>query len=570
MKLLHFVSLTFVVGTLAQAVDKSINIHLRPIFSNTTDEVTFINTTLRISPGPSFDFTTPLLEFTLTNHHSSSQRYDDDGLTASDDSGVLPIDNYVNFPQGYPIRYWTIGREPVGDIQVHFVAEPRGLVQGLAGRSDFRKDQGGAVGAGSTFIPALITSDRWNVSITWTVPEDAPEGTHYTSSLGDAPTSFDVGVPSTVVGITYFAVGPLQRWPAWGNTIVPRSANNATRQFGMYWFGDMPWDSASLAQETQILFEGTANYFNDLTSDFRVFYRRDPEAYGGVGGYKSFFIEYTLDSVNENPQDRLEDLVSHEIVHNFANMEPWDDYNKWYVEGVAEYLGAVGPYVGKTLPRDRFIQWLNDNAQDYYTASPLSRTWPSMIENYWTQGTAVVKAPYTRGFMYLAYVQGIIAKHTKHKKSIDSIILELYRLDKAGKPTDTDTFIKLLGKIVGAKAAQESFQAFSNGTTLIPYADGFKNYGLKLVRKDIARFSLGMSENSFGMNQVTQISVDSRAYEAGLREGDVIKSSWGTWSASDTFESKMSVLVERDGGEETIEYWPRARTTVPAYKWVKV
>lgn len=50
----------------------------------------------------------------------------------------------------------------------------------------------------------------------------------------------------------------------------------------------------------------------------------------------------------------------------------------------------------------------------------------------------------------------------------------------------------------------------------------------------------------------------------------VIKSSWGTWSASDKFESKMSVIVEKDGEEKTIEYWPRARNTVPAYEWVEV
>ena len=109
----------------------------------------------------------------------------------------------------------------------------------------------------------------------------------------------------------------------------------------------------------------------------------------------------------------------------------------------------------------------------------------------------------------------------------------------------------------------------SNGTTLIPSPNSFSAHGLKMVRKDLERFSLGMSESSFGLGQVTNLTASSHAANAGLQEGDIIVNSWGVWGSTDTFDSKMRVVISVDGEEKAIEYWPRATEKVQAWEWIE-
>ncbi|KAI9897908.1 hypothetical protein N3K66_007764 [Trichothecium roseum] len=547
----------------------SIEINLRPVFAG--PDLAFLNTTLRISDPSITAANQTLLQFQLGQHLSPAQRYDDDGLVAADDDGDLPI-SYVDDPSA-DRRQWTLGRTPVGDVTVRFAAQPRGEVSGIAGRSDLRSDQGGAVGQGYSFLPYPPGTQEWNTTVSWTLGDDAPDGTRFASSLGDSETgssssssSSATGRPDQLIHTTYFAAGQLQRWPAW----TEEAGDPATSDFAMYWIGDLPWDAPALASSTETLYRGTARYFSDAESDFRVFLRRDPSAFGGAGGYKSFLMEYAVGSEEESPAAATENLISHEIVHGFALTNPSSEFDKWYTEGVAEYLAAVGPFAGGTLDRATFVRWLNDNAQDYYTASPLGRTWESLVTDYWTQGTSVVKAPYTRGFMYLAQVQGLIADATDNGKSLDDIITELERRYRAGQEVTTEQFLSLLGDIVGADVARDSFDAMANGTTIFPSPTGFGVHGLKMVRRDLEAFSLGMGEGSLGLGKVTNLTEGSRAAEAGLREGDVIVSNWGVWGSTDTLNSTMRVVVERDGGDEVIEYWPRSRDTVEAWEWVDV
>ena len=360
----------------------SIAINIHPLFNGSI--VTYLNTTLHITDSTIISNET-FLQFQYGAHLTPTQRYDGNSLSATDASGSLPI-SYTDSPDG--LRQWVCERAPVGKIVVQFMAEPRGDVAGVAGRNDLRANQGGVIGQGYSFLPYPPGQNQWNTTVSWTIREDVPDGTRFASSLGDSDDQSAVGRPNQLIHSLYFAVGRLQRWPAWDigeNSKGPTSNNE--RQFSMYWIGELPWNSTALASTTQKLYEGTANYFNDHESDFRVFYRHDYTAFGGAGGYKSFLMEYAEGSEEENPELAIENLISHEIVHGFAITSPYTDLDKWYVEGVAECLSTIGPFIGGSLGRETFVRWLNDNAQDYYTASPLGRTWESLITNYWTQGT---------------------------------------------------------------------------------------------------------------------------------------------------------------------------------------
>lgn len=563
LQLLFLTALSSAASVLAQELPQ-LGISIAPIYDD--DAVKYLNITLHMQ-DTGYKANNTMLSFGLYGYLTPEQQYDGDALTATDDQGVLPI-CYTDSDSGE--RHWRSSRDPVGEIVVNFVAEPRDKVSGVAGRNDLRLDQGGAIGQGAFFIPRPESDGRWAMTLNWDIPQSAPEGTRFASSWGDVQGSSATGYPDQALDGAYFAVGKLQRLPAWDDSDNKplRHRSNTTQEFGMYWIGELPWDTTRLASMAEDLYRGIAKYFGDDESDFRVFYRHDFEAFGGSGGYKSFILEYTEGSEEEHSDKSIHRLLSHETIHIFALTNPSRDYDKWFVEGGAEYLMAVAPYTAGTINKTIFTEWLNNHAQDYYTSSPLSITWDKVVANYWGQGSMVVKLPYARGCLYLAHVQGLIAKATNNEHNIDEIIVEMYRMYIDGKKVQTLEFLSLLGDIIGEDEAQASFDAFSNGKTLYPDPDAFAYAGLKMVKEELEEYDLGFREGSLGEGEITELDPDSRAAKAGVRNGDKVVSSWGVFASSDTFDGKMRVVVDRNGTEQAIEWWPRGYNKVESWKWI--
>ncbi|KAH8886178.1 hypothetical protein GQ53DRAFT_597311, partial [Thozetella sp. PMI_491] len=250
------------------------------------------------------------------------------------------------------------------------------------------------------------------------------DGTRFTSSMNgeEIQGASITGVPAKTLAKTVFAAGPnLQRWPSWDTEIKVSSGH----EFAVYWMGELPWDSTEISSLVKDVYNGTANYFNDYDSPFR----------------------------QSNPVDALICLLSHEIIHNYALLWPDNSNgNNWYTEGIAEYLGINSPFLSGAINRTHWIRWMNDEAQDYYTGSPVGRTWDVVVANYWNLGTANVKTAYTRGFIYLAYVQGLIHDATSGTRSIDDVILPMYNLYKDGQTVGREEFLQLLGNIITREA----------------------------------------------------------------------------------------------------------------------
>ena len=54
--------------------------------------------------------------------------------------------------------------------------------------------------------------------------------------------------------------------------------------------------------------------------------------YGGTGGYQSFLVEYSPGTEEEQSEEALTNLLSHESIHSFALMYPGDRFDMWYRE----------------------------------------------------------------------------------------------------------------------------------------------------------------------------------------------------------------------------------------------
>ncbi|KAH8198661.1 hypothetical protein TruAng_007159 [Truncatella angustata] len=450
-----------------------------------------------------------------------------------DNSGHIPL-SYRDTTEADSTRTWQPEREPVSPIVIQFKAAPcvTDANTPTGPRLDLREDQGGAFGIGD-------------------------------SSLGDGLYTSHIGAPRDLVANSFFAVGPLTRYP-------PEGTKSGPQEFAMYWIGSPPYDMEHIAPLTDKIFRAIARFFGDSSEPFRVFIRRVWNGHGGTGGHRSFLLEYSSNTFEEQNEDALIDLLAHKTVHSeYPLLWPENINNMWYDEGVANYYATIESYEQGAVGRNDLIKALNNQAQAHYTANVIIHEWKYILNHYW-DGYDMTKGGYGRGFIYLCQVQGLIRQATKGKKGVDDIVLALYQRQLQPEEFDGGDFRELLSDIIGEEDTNAIREVMEGGKVIVPVADCFAKYGLKLVRHDVEKFKPGFDPNSLRKKKITDLVKGSRAEKAGLHEGDEVVHSWMLWVADDALENMMQVTVLRDGQEQLIKYWPRSHEKVQNWFWVEI
>ncbi|MCK5749927.1 MAG: hypothetical protein KAH44_27165, partial [Oricola sp.] len=178
-----------------------------------------------------------LVRLPLTLVGIPSARYDGDALTASDAKGDLPLtqEEEPPTPQGV-YRRWVVTRATEGDVTVTYKAPPREVTAATNNGPlfDLRAEAGGFAGAGVGFIATPVKEGPYSVSLKWDM-SDAPEGSFGAWSLGEG--DVERVAPASALSFSYYAAGPLKRYP-------PRGEDS---KFGLYWLAEPPFDPAALA-----------------------------------------------------------------------------------------------------------------------------------------------------------------------------------------------------------------------------------------------------------------------------------------------------------------------------------
>lgn len=536
---------------------------LAPVFDSTEENaVIAIDITVRLTEfKPKAGH--PLLTLPLKRGPTPTQRYDGDALKATDDSGPVTL-SYTDTDSANVMRTWACERDSVGPIVVRLRAVPRQTDSKtpIGPRIDLRGDQGGAFAKGSGFLPYPPADEDWRVQLDWNLPDSAPPGTKAASSLGEGPSSSEVGRPHELIGNSIFAVGPLKRFPA-----EDSSAENG-QSFAVYWVGSPPYDMYHIAPLTEKIFRSIAHRFGDTTNPFRVFIRRVWSGHGGTGAHRSFLLEYSPGTEDEEPEDALIDLLAHETVHEYPLMFPEAIDDAWYCEGVANYYATIAPFEAGVVDRQYLLRALNNQAQAYYTTDVINLEWKYITEHYWDRFD-ITKAGYGRGFIYLCQVHGLIQRATDGKKGVDEIVMALYQKQIRREEHHSNDFHELVSQIIGREETNETRAAMEGGKIIVPPQHCFTKYGVRLVRSDTERFEAGFDPNSLRKHRISGLVKDSRAEEAGIREDDEVVRSWMLWGAGDSLQNTMQVTVLRDGEEKVIKYWPRSYEKVEAWAWVE-
>lgn len=338
----------------------------------------------------------------------------------------------------------------VGSYEYRYRVWPRRV--GPEGHSaplfDFRAEPGGVNGAGVAFL-ALPPFERAQAGLYWdlsAMPKGCSAACAFFEGDGERTASREELLYS------YYACGALKK--------------EAAQDFGMYWFGEPPFDAAEAAGRLLRLFAYMKEFFGETEEKpYRIFVRKDPfdDSGHGTAGQRSFLFGYSDAMVPT--VDSLMDLLAHEMVHNWPTMrdEPAGTAT-WYVEGCAEYYSIVLPLRAGITGYGHTERALNRRCAPYF-GNPYRLTANLEAGRHYWEDSAAQRMPYGRGFFYLARTDAQLREASGGARSLDDIVLALCH-GPAEKQTEEE-YQRLLEKELGEEGLT-AYEEMKNGALMVP------------------------------------------------------------------------------------------------------
>jgi hypothetical protein len=479
-------------------------------------------------------------------------RFDGDALRAEDARGPLKLVVQDQPPTPtQTLRQWRVDRPTVGDVVVHARALPRKVDATTRNGPlfDLRAEAAGMHGAGMTFVPVPDSTAKHRVRVRWDLSR-MPAGSRGVWSLGEKDGT-TVDTPDVLTRTFYFA-GPMQRYPASGNP-----------NFAMYWLTPPPFDAAEVARGIESFYGYAARFFGDAGSTYRVFIRHNPyPAGGGTALAGSFMFGWGAGQKQTNME--LQGLLAHEITHNWPKLDGAEHgETAWYSEGTAEYYSILLSRRAGATDDDEWLRRVNERLFNYYTNPYRGATNAEAAKAFWSDSRAQ-RVPYGRGFTYLTKVDAQIRAASGGRRSLDDLVLEVVRRQRAGESVGLKEWVDLVVRELGP-GAREDYEGMVAGTTLVPSADALAPC-LRLEAVQQRPFERGFQE--YNPTVVTKLVAGSNAERAGLREGDRIVEMTDTRELQADETKEMTITIERGGVRQTLRYLPRG-APVDGYRFVR-
>lgn len=496
-----------------------------------------------------------LVRLPLTLVGIPSARYDGDALTARDAAGPIPLAQSEEppTPQG-TYRRWSVGRATQGDVVVRYDAPPRRVTEATNNGPlfDLREEAGGFAGAGVGFLAAPVRPGPWRVRLAWDLAA-APPDSRGVWSYGEG--TVERVLPSEALAFSYYAVGPLKRYPAQGDG-----------GFALYWLADPPFDPAALGEKIRALYAHMAGFFSDQEASYRVFVRQNPyRGRGGTALARSFMFGYHAPS--RPTVEDLQGLIAHEMAHTWPALQGEHGDTAWYSEGTAEYYSLALSWRAGAIPLDKVVETLNERADAYYSNPYRSLSNPEAARLFWTDPIAQT-VPYGRGFHYLLQTEAAIRQASGGRRSLDDVVKAVRARQAAGQPHGIAQWLALVGAEIGAEPARRDYEQMVSGA-LLRLPDTLYAPCLTVAARPIRPFQLGFARSSLNDARVIAgLQPGSAAEAAGLRDGDVILEVNDVGEVRRDEAKPLTLTVRRGGEQRTVSYLPRG-APVEAWRWTR-
>lgn len=380
------------------------------------------------------------------------------GLGARDRDGELPLRVLEGPGEWGEARKWFVERPTAGDVRMSYRVFPRILPENYRSSPyfDLRTEDGGANGAGVTFM-VMPPEREYRIHLHWDLTH-MPYGSRGVWCMGEGDVTL-VDRPS-LLAFSYYAVGDIKEY---------KETDDDT--FAMYWLSEPSFDTNAVARRIKDLFDCMSSFFEDKGAPYKVFVRKDPfEKSGGGTALRDSFMFGWSDATKPTP-DSLQNLLAHEMVHNWPHLDGKDGEVNWYNEGAAEYYSVVLPYRAGLSTLDDVLAQLATRTERYY-GNPLRDM--SLAEAHkicWSDRNAQ-RLPYGRGFFYLVDIDAQIREASKGARSLDDVVLEMLRRKRRGEPYGIEAFLELVERETGTDA-RAGYLAMVGGKMIEPKDNWF-------------------------------------------------------------------------------------------------
>lgn len=479
----------------------------------------------------------------------------DDGVTATDDAGTIPLGHAVDDPTPtWTFRRWRPQRTTQGTVRVEYFAPVRVVTAATTNGPlyDLRAEGPGVSAAGVSFLALPDREEELTAQVAWDLSH-LPAGARGVSSHGEGT----VHRTATAEQLTYtfFMAGPVSSHPQ-----VPGDT------FGMYWLSETKFDASEVGRHVELLYQQMCAFFRDPDPGYRVFVRKHPFVGNGgsaLPGSRGFMFGWSDEKTQTTAA--LKRLLEHETVHNWTLLDGDPAEVSWYNEGTAEYYSLLLTLRTGVIDEDTFVSLLNERAHGYYGNPVQTLSSAEAARIYWTDWRAQ-RVPYGRGQFYLLDVDHKIRQASEGRRSLDDIIWELLDRKRAGQETGVDAWIELITAELGQDGRKE-YEAMMAGQWVLPSANCLSPR-FTGREEQIRQLDVGFNYSSFRTQTVSGVVQGGNADRVGIRDGDQIVQAPAPHSLPSKPAKEITLTLARDGQEFEVTYEPFG-DLVPGMLWEK-
>ncbi len=477
-------------------------------------------------------------------------------LRVSDTAGPLTLTE-IDGPDGPMMtgRIWVADRDTVGAItlDVHAPVREIDVRTPVGPLFDLRREPLGLFGAGFTILPLPLTgdADEFDFTLTWHLEP----GVSAVSSRGTGD------VPRRWSG----PVSDLQRCLFGAGTPIVEPQGD--ERFGIHAYSEVPFDLVEISAYLRELHVVMTRFFEEPDGHYQVLVRRNPDKGSGGTSFPSSFAFGYSPTVPVDPQE-LRSLLAHEMVHNWPTLaEGWEEAS-WYSEGSAEFYSLVLPWRAGVLSADSLARQLSDMYRRYDTNPLRSLSFGACADVFWADPRAQTM-PYGRGVRYLVDVDTRLRESSDGRTSLDDIVLDILRAQRGGSTVTIEGWLDRIAAHLGDRVRDE-YRSMIDGAP-VPWPSAPFQGAFAPAVVDAVEHDLGFDVSSFhGEPRTVGGVVDGGpAAEGGLRDGDELVSRKFDFSKGVDGTTPLSLVVRRDGREQSITYVP-AGVSVPTIEWTPI
>jgi predicted metalloprotease with PDZ domain len=489
----------------------------------------------------------------------------------SDDNGSLNI-----HASGPGTDKYLIERDTKGDVVAAWkvpVFERNGIGRTSPGSvCELLRDQCGMIGVGKYFIPQFRLGDKVPITTEWDL-SNCPQGTRAVTSFGEGRQRIQfTGDPDSLLDCVFMA-GPIRSHTDGSKSLTSQDEGAC----GTYWFGDLPPNLDAIIGYAANIFPRMSEHFNDPSGSYRTFLRRAPKGFQGTAFRSSSIIEYDASVKDEDDWDLVR-LLNRTMVSTWARLDPEDDgaANAWFTDGLALLYTVFLPFRFGQRGPDYFRATVNAFLSAYYT-NPLVAGGPNSASRPLDThglGWYASSAKAYRAFVYMLKMDAFTRRATVAGGSdvlrpMDELVRELLGRRRAGEKVQKRHWLEGVARWLGKDEAERCFrEMLDEGGRVNELDDMLSSFGAKFgpqpVEQEVLDF--GFDRESLDMGNVVGVEENSRAWEAGLRNGDKVSRHSRPEACEIDVEKNLRLSVERHGDKFDFDYWPRSREKVRCWQ----